>query len=469
MDNNGQSKYIYTPNFVISKSKENGFKNLNFGNLNFGLFGRALLGLISMMICNLFFLFYICLQNLIVGFFRFLNYLSRTKSNLANLTNKDFRVLWFLNAKMNVIIWKRKILKFYSQLRFVVRNGYLAILVISLILVLKVISINSVNIKNSESFLNRFLDKYSTVDRKGNSIPLNFATVITTAKKLDDPTRIIKHKTVEGDTINKIADKYGLNPETVAINIHLLDFEKDKSLEKDKDYYLPWQDSYIFLAKEDTEPKKLSEIFKIEENKIYSSNEDIINIETKKYPKDSIVLIPTNNFDEAKKYEQLEKIKSELAVTGDKTNDEKTQKLAENYASEINGAGKYSGTKSNQKSAGFIWPAAGNLTRCLESGHIACDIANSSMPPVFAVQDGVVKDVYRFTVYGYGNAVVIAHANGIDTLYAHLNEIYVAKGQGVSQGQSIGQMGTTGNSTGVHCHFEVRIGGVKQNPLNYLP
>jgi murein DD-endopeptidase MepM/ murein hydrolase activator NlpD len=469
MDNSDHSKYIYTPNFVIAKPKLGGQSVFKIENLNIQLLIQTVFGLVSIVFCNILFFIYTSSQSLTIGFFRFLSTLQNTISNLINLTNKDFRTLWFLNLKMNNIIRKRKILKFWDQLMFVVRNGYLAILVFSLILILKVISLNTANIKSSESFLNRFIDKYSFVDKKGNSTPLNFATITTSAKKLEDPTRIIKHKTIEGDTINKIADKYGLNPDTVAINTHLLDIEKDKELEKDKDFYLPWQDSYIYLAKDDIEPKKLSEIFKIDENKIYSSNEDVINIETSKFSKGSIVLIPTSNFNEAKKYEELEKIKSGIAVTGDKTNDEKTQKLAENYASEVNGAGKYSGTKSDQKSAGFIWPAAGNLSRCLESGHIACDIANLNMPPVFAAQDGIVKDVYIYTVYGYGKAVVISHVNGVDTLYAHLNEIYVSKGQSVSQGQSIGQMGTTGNSTGIHLHFEVRIGGAKQNPLNYLP
>ena len=467
--NNDSSKYIYTPNFIINKTKDTKVFFWCVNKVNFKIVYQVGVGAFLDLGSNFIFRLFLTQRKISCTFFWILKYFNHAFSVLQNLFSPNFRVLWLLNLKMNRILLIRKFANIWKEFCIITSSAYLAILIISLISGIKLVSYSSTNVKNTDSFLNRVLNKYSYIDKRGTQNLVKFATVTTSAKKLDDPTRLIKHKTLEGDTINKIADKYGLRSDTVSINNHLFDYDKDKGLEKDKDLYLPWQDSYIFLAKEDTEPKKLADLFKIDEDKIYTVNEDIINIETSKFPKDSLVLIPTKNFDEVKKYEDLEKIKAGLAITGDKTNDQKTQKLAENYASEVNGTGKYSGSNSNQKSAGFIWPAAGNLTRCLESGHIACDIANSSMPPVFAAQDGVVKDVYRFTVYGYGNAVVVAHNNGVETLYAHLNEVYVSKSEGVSQGQSIGQMGTTGNSTGTHLHFEVRVNGIKQNPLNYLP
>ena len=65
--------------------------------------------------------------------------------------------------------------------------------------------------------------------------------------------------------------------------------------------------------------------------------------------------------------------------------------------------------------------------------------------------------------------VLINHGNGFSTLYGHLSLYYVDTGQAVGRGQAIGAMGSTGNSTGPHLHFEVRYGGVPQNPLFYLP
>ena len=69
---------------------------------------------------------------------------------------------------------------------------------------------------------------------------------------------------------------------------------------------------------------------------------------------------------------------------------------------------------------------------------------------------------------GYGNYVIISHGNGITTRYAHCSNLYVSVGQSVSKGQTIAAVGSTGASTGNHCHFEVRIDGESKNPLNYL-
>lgn len=69
---------------------------------------------------------------------------------------------------------------------------------------------------------------------------------------------------------------------------------------------------------------------------------------------------------------------------------------------------------------------------------------------------------------GYGNYVVVDHGGGVTTLYAHLSTVSVSKGQTVSQGTVLGITGSTGASTGPHLHYEVRINGVYQDPLNYL-
>ena len=70
---------------------------------------------------------------------------------------------------------------------------------------------------------------------------------------------------------------------------------------------------------------------------------------------------------------------------------------------------------------------------------------------------------------GYGNYVVVDHGGGYTTLYAHLTSVSVSVGQMVSQGDTVGITGSTGNSTGPHLHYEVMINGVNQNPLDYLP
>ena len=98
--------------------------------------------------------------------------------------------------------------------------------------------------------------------------------------------------------------------------------------------------------------------------------------------------------------------------------------------------------------------------------HTGIDIANSSGTNIAASQNGKVI----FTGYqgSYGKLIVIRHANGMETAYAHLSRISVSVGDTVTQGQSIGKMGSTGGSTGSHLHFEIRKNGTAVNPMNYL-
>jgi murein DD-endopeptidase MepM/ murein hydrolase activator NlpD len=90
---------------------------------------------------------------------------------------------------------------------------------------------------------------------------------------------------------------------------------------------------------------------------------------------------------------------------------------------------------------------------------------------VFAAEDGtVVRAEYGWNG-GFGNVIEIDHGNDLFTLYAHNKELYVQKGDRVARGKVISWMGNTGRvygQTGIHVHFEVRVGGIKRNPLLYL-
>jgi murein DD-endopeptidase MepM/ murein hydrolase activator NlpD len=117
---------------------------------------------------------------------------------------------------------------------------------------------------------------------------------------------------------------------------------------------------------------------------------------------------------------------------------------------------------------GFIWPVSGTITQRFGGGHKGIDIATRAGTPIAAAAEGTVVLV-AYGYYGYGNTVIVRHPNGLETLYAHLSQISVRMGQQVEQGQTLGTVGCTGWCTGPHLHFEVRVGGVPVNPLNYLP
>ena len=118
--------------------------------------------------------------------------------------------------------------------------------------------------------------------------------------------------------------------------------------------------------------------------------------------------------------------------------------------------------------AQFIWPTNGSITQYFAWYHPGDDIANSSAPRISAADGGKVIVAGWPDNTGYGNRVVIDHGNGYTSLYAHLSNIYVSAGDTVSRGQLIGQMGSTGRSTGTHLHFEIHYNGVPLNPLAIL-
>ncbi|MFS4438969.1 DUF5930 domain-containing protein [Paracoccaceae bacterium GXU_MW_L88] len=98
--------------------------------------------------------------------------------------------------------------------------------------------------------------------------------------------------------------------------------------------------------------------------------------------------------------------------------------------------------------------------------HNGIDFAAPLNTPIYATADGVVT--YAGWQSGFGKVVKIRHAYGYESLYAHQNALLVKTGDQVAMGQQIGKMGTTGRSTGVHLHYEVRVNGSLINPMNYI-
>lgn len=127
----------------------------------------------------------------------------------------------------------------------------------------------------------------------------------------------------------------------------------------------------------------------------------------------------------------------------------------------------------------FIWPVYGNITSYFGyrsifgsySYHGGIDIAASYGTSIAAADGGTVVFAGRATgsMWSYGNLVIVDHGNGKQTYYGHCSSVLVSAGDKVYQGQAIARVGSTGRSTGNHCHFEVKINGTSVNPLSYLP
>ncbi|OGY84189.1 MAG: hypothetical protein A3F54_03770 [Candidatus Kerfeldbacteria bacterium RIFCSPHIGHO2_12_FULL_48_17] len=114
----------------------------------------------------------------------------------------------------------------------------------------------------------------------------------------------------------------------------------------------------------------------------------------------------------------------------------------------------------------FQWPTScRRISQYFRYGHTGVDIDCEFGDPIYAPESGVVT--HAGWEGAYGISVIINHGGGFSTRLAHLQTLYVSSGQSVSRGQSVGQMGSTGRSTGSHLHYEVRISGAAANPLSY--
>ena len=134
------------------------------------------------------------------------------------------------------------------------------------------------------------------------------------------------------------------------------------------------------------------------------------------------------------------------------------------------GTSTYSGAIGGLSSSGFIWPVSGPVVSPFGPRwgrmHEGIDIAIGAGNPIIASASGVVT--HAGWIGGYGNMVIVQHAGGLATGYAHQSQIAVSNGQLVGQGQVIGFVGCTGHCFGDHLHFEVYVNGSPQDPMGYL-
>lgn len=116
--------------------------------------------------------------------------------------------------------------------------------------------------------------------------------------------------------------------------------------------------------------------------------------------------------------------------------------------------------------SGVITSRFGAVESIRDHTHMGIDIGANYGTPIKAVADGTITCAEEWG--GYGNLVVIDHGNGVESYYGHCSKLYVTEGQKVKAGDVIAAVGSTGNSTGNHLHFELRNNGVQANPEKYV-
>lgn len=155
-----------------------------------------------------------------------------------------------------------------------------------------------------------------------------------------------------------------------------------------------------------------------------------------------------------------------VTVASNKTTTNKTSSGTVNTATNISSTKVSLGISLIKPVSGIISSRFGARSSIRSSAHTGLDIATSTGTPISAAASGTVT--FSGWKGSYGKLLVITHSNGVQTYYGHCNSLYVSAGQTVSQGQTIAAVGSTGNSTGPHLHFEIRVNGVAYNPQNYL-
>lgn len=170
------------------------------------------------------------------------------------------------------------------------------------------------------------------------------------------------------------------------------------------------------------------------------------------------------------KYTQNEKEvnTSEIEIAKQKCEDKIEETIEEQKKEEKEEATpKVNGIKLALKPiSGTITSRYGESSTLRKSTHTGLDIAATTGTPIKVVADGVVTNASYSG--SYGNLVKISHGDGVETWYAHTSKMCVTVGQKVSAGDTIAAVGSTGNSTGAHLHFEIRINGNHVNPQKYL-
>ena len=185
---------------------------------------------------------------------------------------------------------------------------------------------------------------------------------------------------------------------------------------------------------------------------------------------------------QAEQYAELERqaiAKEEAARKAAQEEAARKAAAANNGASNGTTSSNTSTTVSNPYTGGKLgWPCPSSSRITSPYGyrilfgvrdfHTGIDIGAVHGSNICAAESGTVILANYGWNGGYGNYIILNHGNGITTRYAHASQLYVTAGQTVSKGQVIAAVGTTGNSTGPHLHFEVRVNGSHTNPLNYL-
>lgn len=282
----------------------------------------------------------------------------------------------------------------------------------------------------------------------------------------------------EGDTPEKLADDFGMTVEEVKeLNPDMEKLEEGESVKiKETVAVLP-----VKYTCEVTEEEELEYDVIIEESSAYYSGEEAV-LETgekgKKVSNYEVTYIDGAEVSRKLKNSEtvLEPVDAIIAVgiaekeVYSESIPETEQETESETESEEETEAQTETDSEPEITGSFMWPVNGGYVSDpfkSNRNHKGLDIAASAGTAIYASDGGTVIDS-GWNDGGYGNFVKIDHGNGYVTMYAHASEVYVSAGESVSAGDVIAAVGSTGDSTGNHCHFEIRYNGDYLNPESFI-
>ncbi|HNW56036.1 MAG TPA: peptidoglycan DD-metalloendopeptidase family protein [bacterium] len=258
-------------------------------------------------------------------------------------------------------------------------------------------------------------------------------------------SRGITYYTVKiGDTLSGLSKAFGVSLNTIAWQNGLS--AKTVIRPGDKLTILPVS-GVLHKVKSGDSLSKIAKLYKADANAIANYN----NLKNDRVVIGQSLIIPGG--------QQPVTVASQVSQTISKNLAPKVQQVFSNVKKTV---------KNNIGSGAMTWPTSGHrITQYYSLRHNGLDIANKVGTPIYAADGGRIEIAAGGWNGGYGNTIVVNHGK-LKTRYGHLSRLYVKVGQTVVKGQVIGEMGSTGRSTGPHLHFEVMSGKVRYNPLNYI-
>ncbi len=339
---------------------------------------------------------------------------------------------WYLHTKSRRAFARFEVVKGYLVAFLIVKRGRYSrsFLNLSFFLLIAATVIGAPAIASSYPGVNEDqLAQFSSpseVSTSLNQSELGSITLVS-AKPRD---RVITYVVQKGDTLNKIAETFGVSEDTIKWASNL----GSDQISIGQELKIPPVTGVVHTVKEGETIYSIAKKYKSEAQKILNFLfNDFEDLDTFALRVGQVIVVPDGVVPEAPAIVHIAPVPQIVP-----------------------GAGGV-----------YIWPTQGQITQYPVWYHMAIDIANPAAPAVMAARAG--KVVYSGCLkWGYGCHVIIDHGDGYQTLYAHQQRLDAEVGQTVSQGQIIGRMGSSGRSTGTHLHFEVRRNGTPINPVPFL-